>query len=171
MNKKPEIQYKAPKERLLSGNNITTIIKMVIFLAIALCFYGISLQALKYKQPIIATQNQIDSAVVRLVKPDTIAYVKPDTLTIPVEYKYIDSHFTSNGDTTYWFVTGRIYGPKDYFQGVTRAIKLPYSLFNFDEAAKMMRKGDEKANDAIIEYFAQISKATYISYRKYAHKN
>ena len=170
-------QISKPKEkktRFFTGDNISKIIGnlvslVIIFLLLSTAKWGV--QFITDHQPAKATQAQVDSAVVKLVKPDTIRIVKPDTLTIPVEYKYKDSHFTSNGDTTFWFVAGSIRGPKDYYQGVTRVVKLPYSHFDFYQAALNMRKGDPKANDSFIENFVQISKASYISYRKYSTNN
>ena len=171
INKKPELQYKEPKKRFFTGDNVSKIIGNMVSLVIVFLLLSTGKWAMEFMidhQPVKLTQAQIDSAVVKLVKPDTVRIVKPDTLTIPVEYKYVDSHFTSNGDTTYWFLTGRLFGPNDYSYGMTRVIKLPYSHFDFYQATQMIIKRDSKANDAVIEYFSQISKATFISYNKYA---
>lgn len=173
MNKKPETRIQAPRARFFTGDNVADIISKLISLAIIFLFISAGKWAIEavVSLPSPATQAQVDSAVVRLVKPDTITYVKPDTLTIPVEYRYVDSHFVSNGDTTYWFLTGTLRGPNDFFQNVSRVIKLPYSTFNFYQAAENMKKGTKEANDAFIESFTQISKVTYLSYRKYAGHN
>jgi len=171
-NKKPS--EKTPKQSTFTGEHFTQAIKALAAFGIVLVLLSTGKWFVEFlidHQPIELTQTQVDSAVVRLIKPDTIRIVKPDTLTIPVEYQYVDSHFKSNGDTTYWFLTGSLKGPKDFYQGVSRVIKLPYSTFNFYEAAELMRKGTKEANDAFIESFTQISKASYISYRKYADNN
>jgi hypothetical protein len=172
-NKKPE--QKVPKlTNTFTGDHLVKIVKSIVGLGVLYLFisfgkWGVEFLAAKNLR--IVDQSQVDSAVVRLIKPDTIKIVKPDTLTIPVEYEYVDSHFKSNGDTTYWFITGSLRGPKDFYQGVSRVIKLPYSAFNFYQAAELMRKGTKEANDAFIENFIQISKASYLSYRKYADNN
>lgn len=172
-NKKPE--EKIPKlTRTFTGEHLVTIIKSLVTLGVVFLLLSTGkwfVEFLVDHQPVSATQEQVDSAVVKLIKPDTIRIVNPDTLTIPVEYKYKDSHFTSNGDTTYWFITGSLRGPKDYYQGITRVTKLPYSHFDFYQAAENIKKGNEKANDAFIEFFVQISEASYLSYRKYSKMN
>lgn len=155
-----------PGARLFSGDNIASIIKYSVLLLLGVCLYGISLQGikvLKFQQPIVATQHQVDSAVAKVVKTDTI--------TVPVEYKYKDSHFVSNGDTTYWFYTGNVHGPKDYYSGFSRTIKLTSSYFDFYEAGEWIKKQEEKSNSAYIESFIQISKASYLSYKKYCKAN
>jgi len=171
-NKKPD---QVPKlTRTFTGDHFVTAIKSLVSLGVVFLLLTTGKWFVEFlidHQPIELTQIQVDSAVVRLIKPDTIRIVKPDTLTIPVEYKYVDSHFKSNGDTTYWFITGSLRGPKDFYQGVSRVIKLPYSAFNFYEAAELMRRGTKEANDSFIESFTQISKASYLSYKKYAAAN
>jgi len=170
--KSPEQQ--TPKQKYFTGDHLVTIIKSLVSLGVVFLLLSSGKWFVEFlidHQPIELTQTQVDSAVVRLIKPDTIRIVKPDTLTIPVEYQYVDSHFKSNGDTTYWFITGSLRGPKEFYQGVSRVIKLPYSAFNFYDAAILMRKGTKEANDSFIESFTQISKASYLSYKKYAAAN
>lgn len=172
-NKKPSEQG-TPKQSNFTGEHFVNAIKALVTLGVVFLLLSTGKWFVEFlidHQPVELTQEQVDSAVVRLIKPDTVLVANPDTLTIPVEYQYVDSHFKSNGDTTYWFLTGNLRGPKDFYQGVSRVIKLPYSTFNFYEAAELMRKGTKKANDAFIESFTQISKASYLSYRKYADAN
>jgi hypothetical protein len=165
-NKKPE-ELKIPKlTRTFTGDHLVAIIKSLVGIGIVFLLLSTGkwfVEFLMDHQPVLVTQEQVDSAVVK--------FVNPDTLTIPVEYKYKDSHFVSNGDTTYWFFTGNLTGPDNYYQGVSRTIKMPYPFFNFYEAADFIKKGDKKAKDTYIENFIQISKASYLSYKKYANAN
>ncbi len=167
MNQKPT--EKIPKlTRTFTGDHFVTIIKSlvglgIVYLLITFAKWGIE-SAIKFQTtPIPPTQGQVDTAVAKVIKADTLVISKQ------VEYKYEDS-FKTTKDTTYWFFTGNLTGPDNYHWN-SRVIKMPYSFFNFYEAAEFLKRGNKKAKDAYIEDFIQISKASYISYRKYADAN
>lgn len=160
----------APQQRRPSsftGDHLVKIVKSIVGLIILYFFitfgkWGIEF-AVEHKL-LPPTQAQVDSAVLKIVKSDTIVVPKR------VEYRY-EEFFKPTKDTTYWFFTGNVTGPDNYFQGNSRTIKMPYPFFNFYEAAEFLKKGNKKAKDAYIESFIQISKASYLSYRKYANAN
>jgi hypothetical protein len=106
-------------------------------------------------------QSQIDTAITKIIGKDTIS--------VPITYRYEDIEFESN-DTTYWFVKYRAYGEKDYYKGGSTRVILPTSFFDFNKAAEFIVRKDNKVNEVFIENFIQISKASYISYEKYADK-
>jgi hypothetical protein len=160
----------SPQQRRPSsftGDHLVKIVKSIVGLIILYFFitfgkWGIEF-AVEHKL-LPPTQAQVDSAVLKIVKSDTIVVPKR------VEYRY-EEFFKPTKDTTYWFFTGNVTGPDNYFQGNSRTIKMPYPFFNFYEAAEFLKKGNKKAKDAYIESFIQISKASYLSYRKYANAN
>jgi hypothetical protein len=163
-------QPQQPQQRRPSsftGDHFVKIIKSLVGLAILYVLINFGKWGIEFAvdhELLPPTQAQVDSALLNIIKSDTI--VIPKT----VEYRY-EEYFKPTKDTTYWFFTGNLTGPDNYFSGNSRVIKMPYPFFNFYEAAEFLKKGNKKAKDAYIESFTQISKASYLSYKKYATAN
>jgi hypothetical protein len=165
----PQLQNQQRRPSSFTGEHLVKIVKSLVGLVILYLFitfgkWGIEF-AVQHKL-LPPTQAQVDSAVIKIVK------AKSDTIKIPMEVQYnYEASFKPTKDTTYWFFTGNLTGPNNYYQGNSRTIKMPYPFFNFYEAAEFLKKGNPKAKDAYIESFIQISKASYLSYKKYANAN
>jgi hypothetical protein len=156
-------QQKRPSS--FTGEHLVKIIKSLVGLVVLyflITFVKWGVEFVVDHELLPPTQAQVDSALFNIIKSDTIVIPRE------IEYRYEES-FGSTKDTTYWFFIGNVRGPNDYYQSYSRVIKMPYSFFNFYEASEFLKRGDKKANDTFIEDFTQISKASYISYRKYAN--
>ena len=163
----PQPQYQQKRPSSFTGEHLVKIVKSLVGLAVLYCLINFGRWGIEFAvdhKLLPPTQAQVDSALFNIIKSDTLVIPKE------VEYKYSES-FGSTKDTTYWFFTGDLTGPNNYRQGNSRVIKMPYLFFNFYEAAEFLKRGNQKATEAYIESFIQISKASYISYKKYADAN
>lgn len=160
-----------PKQRVFTGehfhNIIKTLVGLVVFYLIVTSIKWGAQFYVEHKSDfqninVTLNQNQIDTAMTKILGKDTI--------NIPIAYQYEDIGFKSSKDTTYWFINYRAYGEKDYYKGGSTRVILPTSFFDFNKSAEFIARRDNKVNSVFIENFIQISKASYISYEKYADK-
>ena len=143
-------------------NNLTSLQKTLL---LSIILIGIFTIIILKTRPFILPKNINKKELIRLVKKDS------SIANIPINYRYEDNGFISNGDTTYWFFEAQVDGDNNYSMRHTKIIQFPYSHFDFYKTAEYLKIKDKKAKSIFIVNFIQISKASFISYKKYCDTN
>jgi hypothetical protein len=155
-------EYGKPQDKKENVNGLTSLQKTIL---LSIILIGIFTIIILKSRPSVLPKNIIEKELTRLVKKDS------SIANIPINYKYEDNGFVSNGDTTYWFFEAIADGDNNYSLRHTKIIQFPYSHFDFYKAAEYLKIKDKKAKTIFIVNFIQISKASYINYKKYCDTN